>query len=80
LHSHQYIKLRDITDRHIAGELSDGTRVSLIDCNVPPVPGSRSSKTERTYFADIFPHFVVLGTDHLNPLDEVVSAIYASTS
>ncbi|WP_332701237.1 HEPN domain-containing protein [Devosia sp.] len=67
LHSHDYINLLKVTDRCITGELPDSTKVTLLHCNIPPVPGRRSSRNDVSFFADIFPHHVVLGREHLNP-------------
>lgn len=76
LHSHEYIRLAEIFDRHVLGDLPDGRKVSLIECNVPPVPGSSFGKAGKSYFADIFPHYVVVGANHVMPGEDAVTAIY----
>jgi hypothetical protein len=59
----------------ITGVLQDLTKVSLIGCITPPVPGSGWRGEERYYFADIFPHFVVYGDHHIRPAEKPVSEV-----
>jgi hypothetical protein len=66
LHGKQFFSPRRTPESYILGTLNDLTKVSLIDC-ISPGTGTRGTGDERTYFADIFPHFVVRGTRHLTP-------------
>jgi hypothetical protein len=75
VHSQDYFALDDIIERCIQGDLSDGSKVTLLKCNAPPVPGSRHSEDRTSFFADIFPHHVLLGDSYLDPGPEAVSAI-----
>lgn len=57
--------------RNLNGILHDLTRVSLIDCITPGV-GSGSRGDERYHFANIFPHFVLYGHQHLSPVENSI--------
>lgn len=79
LHSHQFIRLEEISDQYVVGELPDRMKVSLIECILPPVPGwRRYAESENSYFADIFPHFVVVGAKYVNPVENNIHAIHWS--
>jgi ApeA N-terminal domain 1/Apea-like HEPN len=57
--------------RNLNGVLHDPTRVSLIDC-ITPGAGSGSRGDDRYHFANIFPHYVLYGNQHLNPLENAI--------
>ncbi|MGB8032044.1 MAG: HEPN domain-containing protein [Terracidiphilus sp.] len=64
-----------IPDRCIKGELHDLTKVTLIDCVAPPVPGSYSRGEEGYHFAEIFPHYVVQGDRHIDPNEKIIDEV-----
>lgn len=75
LHSKQRFPTNDIRDHHVTGVLHDLTKVSLIDCLAPTEPAFVEQGTDVYYYADVFPHFVILGDDHLDPRKRVISAV-----
>jgi hypothetical protein len=77
LHHHDFIHLTG-EERVIHGSLHDLYKVSCIDCLVSP-PGSGSRKDVGTYhFTKIFPHYVTIGTDHLQPNEQSIKAVHFS--
>jgi ApeA N-terminal domain 1 len=65
LHSHSYIQLHEINGGQIFGELSDRSKVSLIDCNERG-SGRRTAENKTSYFADVFPHYVLVGNSYFS--------------
>ena len=76
LYSQEYFSPDSVSERCIYGELSDNTKITLLDCNLPPIPGRQSSRQKESFFADIFPHHIAIGAEHLSPGPDAVSAIY----
>lgn len=76
-----YLHDRDFFDafpkprRSVTGILLDLTRVTLIDCVTMSGTGTGSRGGEGYHFATLFPHFVLYGDLHIDPEEEVVSAI-----
>jgi hypothetical protein len=66
LHDKQ-LNTNTISGQCVMGVLHDLTEVSLIQGIAPPGAGSVTRGNERYNFADIFPHFVVLGDHHIDP-------------
>jgi hypothetical protein len=64
-----------ISDRCILGTLHDLVKVSLFGC-ISSGAGHASRKDQRYYFAEVFPHHVISGHQHLRPTDETISAIH----
>lgn len=62
-------------DRCILGALRDTTKVSLLQCNAPQIPGTYTSAEGRFNFAEIFPHFVLFGRSHLRDTEERIISI-----
>ena len=58
----------------IRGTLNNLTKVTLIDC-ISAGTGSHGVGDERTYFADVFPHFVIQGNEFLSPSAELISQV-----
>jgi hypothetical protein len=75
LHSRENFDTHNIS-RCLHGTLLDLSKGSLIDCVTPPVPGSSYGDRGRYYFADVFPHFVVEGEDHLDPSEAKVIGVH----
>jgi hypothetical protein len=75
LHSQEHFDLRNISGC-LHGTLLDLSKVSLIDCVTPPVPGSSRGDRGQYYFADVFPHFVLEGDEHLDPGEAKVTGIH----
>jgi hypothetical protein len=65
-----------IEERCIQGVLHDLSRVSLLECNAPPLTGSAIVGKERYRFTDIFPHFALHGDRHLGPTNRVIRSIH----
>lgn len=59
----------------IQGTMFDLTKVSLIDCVQVSSQTIRDSTGRRRAFADAFPHYVLHGDRHIDPEDEVISAV-----
>lgn len=61
---------------HLLGTTLDGRKVTCIDC-VRSSQGSASNAKETTHhYADVFPHFVTVGDEHLDPGASVVRSIH----
>ena len=72
LHDKNRFRTNATADSYIKGVLLDLTRVSLINCVVPPEPssvhrGCDEQNPEGYYYAEVFPNFVILGDEHLHP-------------
>lgn len=59
----------------VKGTLIDQTKVTLIDCISPAIPGHYGTEHGTYYAADIFPHFVVQGVHYINPDENAVRDI-----
>jgi hypothetical protein len=66
---------RAISDDCILGTLHDLKKVSLFDC-ISSGTGHASRKDQHYYFAEIFPHYVISGHQHLKPTDKTISSIH----
>ena len=75
LNSKSHLNLTIASESHILGSLNDLTKVSLIDC-ISFGTGSRGREGERNYFADVFPHFVVRGNQHLTPSEKAILEVH----
>lgn len=73
LRSMQFFHPSASPSAYIRGYLNDFTKVSLIDC-ISPGTGTISREDGRSYFAKVFPHFVLTGDQYLAPHEEVVSS------
>jgi hypothetical protein len=72
LHSKEFFHPITTPGGFIRGLLRDLTKVSLIDC-ISPGAGTVSKGEERSYNADVFPHFVVSGTEYAAPAEKTIS-------
>ena len=59
----------------IVGVLHDLTRVTLVNCVTTQTTGTTVRGSEGYHSAKVFPHFVLQGTQHLNPAERNVDAI-----
>ena len=66
----------DINGHCLKGKLHDFTKVTLIQCLTPPMPGHSSQGEDTYYFANIFPHFVASGHCHINPDEKKIIAVH----
>jgi len=76
LHDKEYFDTCAIPDQCVKGVLHDLTKVSLIQCITPPVPGSAIRGTEKYYFVSIFPHYVVHGDHHITPAEKTITEVH----
>src|SRR5450759_5293428 len=60
----------------VHGTLNDLTKVSLINCNIPPAPGFSRRNSGEYYFTEIFPHFVILGDHHVDPEENAITHVW----
>lgn len=72
LHSKEFFWPGIAPDKSIRGALRDLTKVSLFGC-VSPGTGTVTKGSESSYFARIFPHYVVCGMEYLSPTEQVIS-------
>jgi ApeA N-terminal domain 1 len=75
VHDKEFFATNAIQDRCIKGVLHDLTKVTLINCVAPPVPGSFSRGGDGYHFAEIFPHYVVQGDRHIDPNEDFIDEI-----
>lgn len=59
----------------IHGELYDFSKISLIGCGIKTTCGTYSSADKAYSYSEIFPHFVMIGDQHICPDDEVISGV-----
>ena len=72
-----FFSTHDIPERCIKGVLRDLTKVSLLQCVAPPIPGSWSSyEGERYEFAEIFPNYILHGDGHLGPHEQKINEVH----
>ncbi|WP_155914561.1 ApeA N-terminal domain 1-containing protein [Asticcacaulis sp. AC460] len=74
-HSPEFFLGRDMDHNSVLGILRGGSHVSLINCLIPPIPGTHSSPAGRSYFSDIYPHYVLVGRHHLDEVEQKVVEI-----
>ena len=65
-----------ILDQCVKGVLHDLTKVTLIQCITTSGTGVISRKNERNYNANIFPHFVVYGNNHIIPTEKNITEVH----
>jgi hypothetical protein len=70
-----YFDTHPIEGGCLKGTLHDLTRVTLLHCLTTPAPGYAGSGTERYYFAEVFPHFVVHGDRHISNGEKVITEV-----
>lgn len=75
LHHRDFFLIQGEPHVTLHGVLHDLTRVSLIGCLGPVVPGSRFVGDERSHDAEVEPHYVVLGRRHLATDEAAIKAI-----
>lgn len=64
-----------IQGRYLKGILRDLTRVSLLQCITAPVTGNAGGGSERYYFADVFPHFILHGDRQINDQERLITEV-----
>ena len=64
----------DFADRCLKGVLHDLKRVTLIDC-ISPGAGTASYGTESYHFAEVFPHYVIYGNQHIGPHEKKIAEV-----
>jgi len=64
----------------ITGRSSDGKHLTLVDC-VPSGGGTfhRADSSEMHYTASYFPHFVIVGPQHLDPQSRAIKSVHFTT-
>lgn len=72
LHSKQLFNPITNPSGYIRGSLRDLNKVSLIGC-ISHGAGTLSRGEERSYTADVFPHFVVSGNEYVAPTEKSIS-------
>ena len=75
LYDRQYFKTYVMPHQYIMGVLHDLSKVSLIDCLMPPIPGHGSRRGEEYYSARAFPHFVIHGDQYLAPDERSIDRV-----
>lgn len=64
----------EFPDRCLKGVLHDLRRVSLLGC-ISPGPGTASYGSEGYRFAEVFPHVVIYGNQHIGPQEKKIMAV-----
>jgi ApeA-like protein/HEPN superfamily Apea-like protein len=70
----EYFDTQAIPGQCLKGVLRDLTKVSLIDCRTPGT-GSGYRRGEGYHFAEIFPHFVIYGEQHIDPNEKTIAEV-----
>ena len=63
------------TKKTITGILDNRTKVSLRDCLLSG-PGSYGLQDNSSHYYNIFPHYVITGTQHISDTDATISNVY----
>lgn len=74
LHSKEDLHGYGIESASIKGLLSDNKKVSLIDC-IPLSSGSVGGRDEKQNYLTLFPHYVIFGDKHIDPLEAKILAL-----
>ena len=61
-----------IQSNFLLGVLNDLTKVSLLDCITVGGPGIINKGNEKICFRNLFPHYALLGDEHLSPKDKSI--------
>lgn len=80
LHSKELFTTSELPNGCILGALHDLTKVSLHGCITTEGPGHGGNRTEQYHFSKVFPHFVLLGRQHLLPDSREVTHVSFSVS
>lgn len=64
----------------LTGTAFTGECITLIDCEPCGMGGSRSRDGRSHCYADVFPHYVVIGRRHVDPTEAVFAGIHFSTA
>lgn len=75
LFSKDFFSTHTLQDGCILGVLHDLTKVSLIDCITTQGPGHGSRGGEHYQFASLFPHLVIVGSEHITSADRRIAAV-----
>ena len=76
LRDKELIHASAIPDRCIKGILRDLTKVTLIKCITRSDLFTHSRGKEQYCSASLFPHYVILGDNHISPSDKTVTDIH----
>lgn len=71
----QYDHLHDMQSNFIKGVLNDLTKVSLLDCIKTGGVGIINKENDRISFRNLFPHYVLLGDEHISPQDKLIIGV-----
>jgi len=72
LRDKNFFSAHAIPDGCLKGVLHNLTKVTLIGC-LSPGPGTVSYGDERYHFADLFPHYVIYGHQHIGPDEKKIA-------
>lgn len=76
LQDKEFFNPYDIPEQCLKGVTHDQTRISLIECIITTGFGSVASQGKEDYhFAKIFPHYVILGDQHIGPADKMITGV-----
>jgi len=75
LQDNEFFTHDSTSEQFINGILLDRTKVTLIN-NVSAGTGQSHRGDETYYFANSFPHCVLIGEHHINPLDKLITEIH----
>lgn len=64
----------------LPGMTFDARNITLIDCRSPGTGQTGFTKGETRYHAEVFPHYVAIGRQHLDPDKACVTAIHFTTT
>lgn len=76
LRDKEFFNTLSIPDQCVKGVLHNLTKVTLIKCMTREALGSGTRGGENYRFASIFPHYVVLGDQHINPNEETITEVH----
>ena len=65
-----------VPGQYVKGILNDLTKVTLVECIIPPMTGYSTRGERKYYFTSIFPHFIVYGDRHIDPVDKCIAAVH----
>jgi hypothetical protein len=74
LWSSEFFHLSEDARHCVHGVLRDRSRVSLLEC-VPFGTGTAGAKGERYHFAEVFPHYVVVGNSHMGATAQTICKV-----
>ncbi len=75
LYSNDFYHFRKQDEARIHGTLTNHEKITLVDCVTSTVPGTTTTPNGQSHHANVFPHYIVTGSHHIEPEELDIGAI-----